>query len=354
MRFWPVSELAFLLTPSACNTMLATLLLLLLCQCCSVLVLGLTSTRIATTTTTTRGRIASTRPPSRSQLTHPFATCLLGGGGTKSGKVQRHGHRTGPLYGILDDFFSVQAKAPKPASSAAPRRRTTSTSTSFSDLYDDRQKEFPEQYPATYDLLTSSPVWWEVGDARFVRPLLKNTQLASRPLQVVYDASWQGWNAKAFHKAVDGKGAAVVLCRSKGQWFGGYNPKGWSGLGGARPSVASFLFYRNSKNRWQKLQKVGGGGLACAKDDANTGIWLGADGLVVPLSSGGGGGSGGRQQSRLVDSRLGTYFERGPEGRYSIVPDNAYLLEDLKVLVGVYASGEEIPYSGAVLDFTSG
>ena len=94
--------------------------------------------------------------------------------------------------------------------------------------------------------------WNDFGDAGFVRPLLKNTQLEKRPLQVVYDAAWQGWNAKAFHKAVDGKGAAVVLCSAVGHgYFGGYNPKGWAGTGGARPSVAAFLFYQKS-GKWQK------------------------------------------------------------------------------------------------------
>lgn len=188
------------------------------------------------------------------------------------------------------------------------------------------------------------------GDAALVRPLLKSTQLEKRPLRVAYDAHWQGWNARAFHRAVDGQGAAVVLAKCLGHYLGGYNPKGWSSTGGARPSVAAFLFYAPSNGRsgFQKLRKIGGGGLACARDDPDTGIWLGADGLVIPLEGGRG------RQPRAVQSRLGTYFERGPEGRYSILPDNGFQLEELKVLVGVYGPGEEIPYSGAVLDFTSG
>jgi hypothetical protein len=266
----------------------------------------------------------------------------------------------------------------------------------------DREREFPEQYPATYEL---QPVrnWMEVGDARLVRPLLKNTQLESRPLQVSYDAKRQGWNPQAFHRAVDGKGAAVVLCKARGRWFGGYNPKGWSGNGGARPSVAAFLWYQSPSggNRLVKLRKVGGGGLACARDDPDAGVWLGPDGLVVPLSG---------SRPREVSSRLGTYYERGADDLYSLLPDGASTLEELKVLTGqchcfvlrsrlaspsllcsvelicnlpsgfpasrltasltrlvtravllpsrlltgVYKSGETIPYSGAVMDFTSG
>jgi hypothetical protein len=194
----------------------------------------------------------------------------------------------------------------------------------------DREIEFPEQYPATYEL---QPIrnWMEVGDARLVRPLLKNTQLESRLLQVAYNAQWQGWNAKAFHKAVDGKGAAVVLCKAKGRWFGGYNPKGWSGNGGARPSVAAFLWYQSptASRSFVKLRKVGGGGLACARDDPDTGIWLGPDGLVIPLSG---------SRPREVSSRLGTYYERGSEDLYSLLPDNVSSLEELKVLTGTFES----------------
>lgn len=211
-----------------------------------------------------------------------------------------------------------------------------------------RAQEFPEQYPATYELSTAVIVG-DNGDAKIVRPLLKNTQLENRPLRVVYNAASQGWNAKAFHKAVDGKGASIVLAKAKGVsgFFGGYNPKGWSGLGGARPSVAAFLFYSTGPENLKKLRKVVGGGLACAKDDPDTGIWLGPDGLVVPLQQGG--------QSKLAQSKLGTYFERDPQRRLSLFGESATVeLTDLKVLVGVYNVGEEIPYSGAVLDFTSG
>lgn len=196
--------------------------------------------------------------------------------------------------------------------------------------------------------------WNDFGDAGFVRPLLKNTQLEHRPLQVVYDANWQGWNAKAFHKAVNGKGAALVLCSAVGHgYFGGYNPKGWAGTGGARPSVAAFLFYQkgnSNNNKWQKLRKVGGGGLACAKDDPDTGIILGADGLVIPLQASRG------SNPKAAYSNLGPYFERGSDQKYSLFRKDVggVQLTQLKVLTGVYAKGEEIPYAGAVLDFTSG
>ena len=212
-----------------------------------------------------------------------------------------------------------------------------------------RQVQYPEQYPATYEL---NEVVVDDDDtlkeAQIVRPLLKNTQLESRSLDLVYDANKDGWNPKAFHSTVDGKGAAIVLAETKdGLVCGGYNPKGWASLGGARPSVAAFLYYETSSSeggKFQKLQKVGGGGLACARDDEDFGISFGPDGLVIPLRDG---------DERRASSKLGPYFERGPNELSSLFGGLTELME-LKVLVGKYEPDEDIPYSGGVLDMTSG
>uniref|UniRef100_A0A7S2UA73 TLDc domain-containing protein n=1 Tax=Attheya septentrionalis TaxID=420275 RepID=A0A7S2UA73_9STRA len=229
----------------------------------------------------------------------------------------------------------------------------------------DRRRDFPEQYPATYELLTEPVVGVVKGDnkeASIVRPLLKQTQLEQRSLELVYDARRDGWTAASFHKKVDGKGAAIVLATvavgessstgsNRQRIVGGYNPKGWSSLGGARPSVASFLFYGDEPGtNIQKLRKVGGGGLACARDDAEYGISFGPDGLVIPLQP------GKLDISHAAQSKLGTYFERGPEERSSLFSPHggSATLSSLKVFVGTYAPGEEIPYSSGVLDMTSG
>ncbi|KAG7343781.1 TLD domain containing protein [Nitzschia inconspicua] len=92
------------------------------------------------------------------------------------------------------------------------------------------ERTYPESNAATYELLDVG-LPFEFGDAALVRPLLKQTQLEGRPLQVVYDANKHGYNAQTFHQKVDGKGACVVLCKAQGQWFGAYNPRGWASCG---------------------------------------------------------------------------------------------------------------------------
>lgn len=80
-------------------------------------------------------------------------------------------------------------------------------------------------------------------DAALVRGALRGTLLDGRRLRVAYSANRDGWSAAAFHRAVDGRGPAVVLARTtSGALVGGYNPKGWASLGGARPSLDAFLF----------------------------------------------------------------------------------------------------------------
>lgn len=90
-----------------------------------------------------------------------------------------------------------------------------------------QEPTYPESKPATYELLKPG-LSFEFGPAGLVRPLLKQTQLEKRPLQVAYNAKKHGWNTRAFHSKVDGKGAAVVLAKVGGQWCGGYNPRGKS------------------------------------------------------------------------------------------------------------------------------
>ncbi len=233
------------------------------------------------------------------------------------------------LYGWLDNFL------PSPIDGGSDSQR---------------RNDYPEQYPATYNLNEQSFNSDTSKEMKLARTLLKQTMLEERSLQLVYDAAVHGWDPASFHKRVDGKGAAVIVATIKNevtgktQHVGGYNPKGWSSTGGARPSVAAFLFYE-IEGGYQKLQKVGGGGLACARDDPDYGISFGPDGLVISMQEG---------RERLASSKLGPYFEKGPENLPSLFQRGVASLESLKVLTGVYEPNEEIPYSGAVLDMTSG
>ena len=212
------------------------------------------------------------------------------------------------------------------------------------------ENTYPESMAATYELSNAAFLWELPGDAAsFVRPLLKQTQLEYRQLRVACDGNRDGYNSRIFHQKVDGQGAAIVLCKAGQSWFGGYNPRGWASLGGSRPSRASFLFYQKSGlpltgvggGTWQKLRVLGGGGMSCGNDLFDSGIYMGAEGLVVPLDG-----------SRTVKSRLGTYFETGPQDRGTLLPRAGIdtRLQELKVLVGVYDKSEDIPNSGGVLD----
>ena len=102
----------------------------------------------------------------------------------------------------------------------------------------------PDQYPAETTGNCAAPV---AGDdavlAKWVRPVLLQTQLASLAMYEVYDADLDGWTPEAFHAAVDRRGPGVVLAEGvDGQRFGGYNAKGWVGYGEYRPGLSNFLF----------------------------------------------------------------------------------------------------------------
>ena len=222
-----------------------------------------------------------------------------------------------------------------------PKRETTTTTTGSRGYV-----TYPEGQPATYEML-DTVVPFEFGLPSVVRPLLKQTQLENRPLKVVYDANKHGYDTATFHSKVDGKGASVVLLKVAGTWCGGYNPRGWASLGSPRSSVAAFLFTQKGPlglGGWQKVRASRTGSMACGNDLFDGGIQFGADSLVIPLRP---------PNKRLVTSRLGQYFERIPgSGRSTIMPSAGrdFQIQELYILTGVYADGEDIPNSGGVLE----
>lgn len=181
--------------------------------------------------------------------------------------------RTSPLH--LFNFFGEEKEkeSPKPEATE-PEEDLDPVEKLFSFFFGKPEEEpfglkrfgkerFPEQYPATIDDFDVEPLPSDNRDMAALRPLLKNTNLEARALQLTYDANRDGWNAAKFHQAVDRKGGGLVVCTTRlGMVAGGYNPKGWVGYGEARGSIAAFLFKKNLDGSYVKLRKVGGPGLA--------------------------------------------------------------------------------------------
>jgi len=213
---------------------------------------------------------------------------------------------------------------------------------------------FPEQFPAPLDEFAEA-VQGDSKDVALFRPLLARTQLCRRSLRLVFDTDSDGWTAEAFHRAVDRQGAGVVLLRTvDGVVCGGYNPKGWVGYGESRGSVASFLFTwpdGNTNKPAMKMRKVGQAYLSVL-DNPETGPQFGADSLVIPLQDTRlRGPDGSEKQAR---SKLGSYYERLPDGRNCLFPDSSHprkgycYVDSVKVFVGVYEEGEQIPFNDAL------
>jgi hypothetical protein len=83
--------------------------------------------------------------------------------------------------------------------------------------------------------------------------------------------------------------------------------------------------------------------MACGRDEFDQGIYFGSDALVIPLNG---------KRPRSVTSRLGYFFEGGPENRSTLLPVRGAdaKVEELYVVSGVYGDGEVIPNSGGVTD----
>lgn len=162
-----------------------------------------------------------------------------------------------------------------------------------------------EQYPATLTEF-AEPVSGDDDIMASFRPLLAQTRLQKLPLRLAYSAEEHGWSSSAFHDHVNTYGAAVIIAQTAfGAVCGGYNPRGWIGLGEDRNSLAAFLFTwpdGNTSKPAIKLPKVGGAGLA-VMDDPKRGIQFGAEGLSIPLTAG-------SSNARTAKSRLGTFYAK--------------------------------------------
>lgn len=191
----------------------------------------------------------------------------------------------------------------------------------------------PEMYPATTDEF-ALPLQGDCPEvARYVRPVLAATQLERLPLRLAYDANRDGWSAEAFHDRVNTFGAGLVLMKTVGgAVIGGYNPRGWIGLGEDRDSIAAFLFTWPQEPPAEnpiKLPKVGGPSLAVI-DNPSSGIQFGAEGLKALIPG----------HERQVKCRLGTFYAKLPDGKRSLfAPSENQKVTELEELRCYVAQG---------------
>lgn len=176
-------------------------------------------------------------------------------------------------------------------------------------------EDTPEMWPATTDEFTS-PLPDDPKEIALLRPLLAKTQMEKVRLRCAFSADIHGWSCAAFHQCVDTFGATLIVATTKGgAIIGGYNPRGFIGLGEDRDSIAAFLFtwpngdLKNTKPI--KLPKVGGASLAVV--DKQEFIQFGAEGLTLLASQG---------NEKMAKCRLGTYYARMPDGSRTLFAKN--------------------------------
>ena len=207
-------------------------------------------------------------------------------------------------------------------------------------------EKFPDQYPADVSGRRAAPLATDdPAAAAYVRPVLVQTFLETRAIQCLYDADRDGWDARAWHARVDRRGPGVVLCEAAdGQIFGGYNSKGWVGLGENRPGLANFLFSWEGDDDFVKLRKVGGAGMATS-DLPELGPSFGAEGLVVPLRPDAAGGP------RVARVKLGAYYARMPgtdAKTFLHAGANAVQLKSMRGYFGMYDDSDDVPFDDAL------
>jgi len=208
-------------------------------------------------------------------------------------------------------------------------------------------EEWPDQWPAIVDEW-AEPLNEDSPEVAQLRPMLKQTMLELSPLGLAYDANVHGWSPAAFHEQLDGMGAALLVAQTAGgAVFGGYNPKGWLGYGDWRDAISAFLFSwpdGNTTEMPQKMPKTGGSGMAII-DEPGKGPQWGPDGLKIDIAN------------RQATSRLGSYYERRPDGNKSLFSSQekgSAEIVALQVFVGLEESNKAKEYEPNMLQWQKG
>eukprot|EP00890_Picochlorum_soloecismus_P001076 jgi/Picsp_1/196/NSC_00195-R1_protein len=197
--------------------------------------------------------------------------------------------------------------------------------------------DLPEIYPAVIDEfadpLPEDSVESVDPDVIYIRQLLAKTQLEKTPLRLAYDSSVHGLSMESFGSCVYTMGAAIMLIRLKVSpaIVGGYNPRGWIGLGEDRDSIAAFLFSwpdGDLSKRPLKIRKAGGPSLSVI-DQPRDGIRFGSDSLKLLVPG----------KERMVYCRLGSHYEKMPSGERSLFGEKLAEISSIRCFVS--AEGPE-------------
>ncbi|CAM9846831.1 unnamed protein product [Chrysoparadoxa australica] len=115
-----------------------------------------------------------------------------------------------------------------------------------------------------------------------LEPLLEGTNLGCPGVELsrAYKGSVDGWSSVNFHRAVDGKGSAIVIAQTTtGAILGGYNAAGWRSSDDYISSTNCFLF--SYKGQTLSKYEVIGSGDAAIYDYSKEGPRFGSDALII-------------------------------------------------------------------------
>jgi len=218
------------------------------------------------------------------------------------------------------------------------------------DLVTPKDSDSSASSGEAYDAWTAEATARDASVAA-VLAAVRGTTLEGRTLEVAYDAETRGYNARAFHEDVDGRGPCLVVgLTARGSRFAGFNPVGFYSAEDYRESGNAFLCKWRSDAAFRRgdapsdVANVLPGGNAAIFDFGAQGPCFGVDALRVPLGfappngssyAGVGGsfdlGEANAAGSRECKSRLGTHYESFEDGSGLFKEGASATLAELRV-----------------------
>ncbi|KAL9187725.1 hypothetical protein ACHAXT_006103 [Thalassiosira profunda] len=174
-------------------------------------------------------------------------------------------HRLLILAQLLAAAGAFSLRPAAPGSDRAPATKIAASSSPLGDLLSGITGVAPSSLSPPSDVLAGT----------FIDPSRDDVDLGR-----VYKATKDGWGALDFHKCVDGRGSAIVVCLSKsGKRFGGFNPLGWNSSDDYSNSNSAFLWF--DKNGKATKCPILVGGNTAIYDYATSGPNFGAADLCI-------------------------------------------------------------------------